>query len=1614
MKKKKYGRLTALLVSLCLLLQMAPAAAVLGQQTTFVGVDTMMIYNPAVDSSNTMSTGSLVGQINTLEGNFNYVSDGGEDYFFLDQGELYGELEGIDLSDVSEGDSLSLQATDYGVGDTRDFFVQPEATYKYQYTEFTCLYSGTYCRVWGAFYDDADIAEAMGREFDQIIYPGDTEAFGTARYIQDGDKLNILIYPMYSTGLCGFFRPIELLTAAEMGSSNAQLYNNSMPIIHVNSFHCSAGRYQSTGLVTIAHEYQHLICMSSTLLGNGRTRLTLMGTWLNESMAAAAEEWIYPGEMTELGYISRNYNGSGLISGGQSLYDFTTSSGDIGVYGQALLFSEYLKKQCGEQVFHGIHDYWRSAPANSLTDADALYSVIPEDVQQAIDSQLTYGSSIENLLSYDEQKISLSKLNLAFQLAVALQEPSGIYSMTDVCSEASPKFYTGSGRSIEGGGRLFVRTKDGQSFTVPTGADSRLIYVGFKDGEMVVPPTTAADYDPTSPYRVTAVSNDESMGTVSCYDVTITASPAAGYGYAVPAATVLSGEATVVRSGDVFTVSPSGDCTIQINFAPAASGAADTWDGTAEAPVFSEGAYYIHSAEQLAGLAQMVNEGNTLTNTDVHLMADLDLSGHQWTPIGYQTNLYSGQPFSGKFYGNGHVITGLTIGSADAPYSTNGAGLFGSVRNPSKTERAEITELTIRNAAVYGSTYSGILAGYAAGGYITDCQTSGTVSGASMVGGLAGVFGSDSTSAGTITMTRCFSSAAVTATGSDAGGLIGSGSHVNVSLCGATGDVTAADGDAGGFVGGDSYSKDTGYQNCYATGDVDGGTRYVGGFIGYASSTRTAYCYAAGAATGQSQTYLVGGFSGNYGGSNFTYSYCDGVKTTFPIGDQGANSMMLETEEMKLQSSYPKWDFNYTWIISPYVNEGYPALRWQTRQAMEVVITAEKGYLSPGETLQLSVSLEPSATADQAYTLASSAPEVASVSDTGLVTAHRTGEAEITAKAVKGGAAGTFHILVMEENAVAAGFGGGSGTAEDPFLVATAGHLEHLAAMVNYGYDFAGMEILQTADLELYGSAENPWTPIGSETAPFRGSYNGNCHTISGLYVEGVGDDPAGLFGAAEDAIIACLDIKDSTFRGGVVGAVAGRVVNCGVVDCCALDNVTVTLTAEGGSAGGVVGMAWASDTCQIGFCSSQARVSGPVYGGSIGGIIGSSTGESLQVVACRNSGTVAYEGEDTRSVTAGGILGYSGGGYVIWCCSTGDVRCWNLGSSGGIVGASKGSTSILSCCATGEIGSGETGYGAGGIISLLSSGDTVQQCYFAGSYSSEGTFTRAPITRTVSYGTVSQCYYLDSAESIFKPSGTYPLTSAQMKQAASFSGWDFEGTWGFVEGENSGYPVLKVFYPDWDGNAPTFDRAAFSEGCRDVTVTFITHNNVLEGVRGLTEDQYELGETDDQTGTQTLTIRKDFLMTLGVGTQTLTAEFGADCQVEFQINVVDNTPTDRYIFALDGFTPAAGGQAGCVDVLISAPRDGRVVCVAALYDGEKMKDAGTKDVVLSKGANVVTLDLDGTEGESCKLFLLEGGTWAPLAEHQEETLSAPAGQRLSIEPDQTDAFLTWMGQMVP
>lgn len=74
-------------------------------------------------------------------------------------------------------------------------------------------------------------------------------------------------------------------------------------------------------------------------------------------------------------------------------------------------------------------------------------------------------------------------------------------------------------------------------------------------------------YTPAAPaYAITAQSNNNSYGTVSLSGSVITGSPNSGYRYADPAYTVKTGTATVSQEGNAFTVTPSTDCTVQINF----------------------------------------------------------------------------------------------------------------------------------------------------------------------------------------------------------------------------------------------------------------------------------------------------------------------------------------------------------------------------------------------------------------------------------------------------------------------------------------------------------------------------------------------------------------------------------------------------------------------------------------------------------------------------------------------------------------------------------------------------------------------------------------------------------------------------------------------------------------------------------------------------------------------------------------------------------------------------------------------------------------------------------------------------------------------------------------
>jgi len=138
----------------------------------------------------------------------------------------------------------------------------------------------------------------------------------------------------------------------------------------------------------------------------------------------------------------------------------------------------------------------------------------------------------------------------------------------------------------------------------------------------------------------------------------------------------------------------------------------------------------ISTAEQLALLAYNVNNGNRYKDVKFYLTADIDLSGHYWTPIGSsKTNC-----FSGSFYGNGHTISGLAIDPANKP--TYG-GLFG-VMAAQTYDPIYISGIVLTDCNIAGASSTGTVAGLLHGNaynYIESCLVlGGTVSGGALVG----------------------------------------------------------------------------------------------------------------------------------------------------------------------------------------------------------------------------------------------------------------------------------------------------------------------------------------------------------------------------------------------------------------------------------------------------------------------------------------------------------------------------------------------------------------------------------------------------------------------------------------------------------------------------------------------------------------------------------------------------------------------------------------------------------------------------------------------------------------------------------------------------------------
>ena len=221
------------------------------------------------------------------------------------------------------------------------------------------------------------------------------------------------------------------------------------------------------------------------------------------------------------------------------------------------------------------------------------------------------------------------------------------------------------------------------------------------------------------------------------------------------------------------------------------------------------------------------------------------------------------------------------------------------------------------------------------------------------------------------------------------------------------------------------------------------------------------------------------------------------------------------------------------------------------------------------------------------------------------------------------------------------------------YTVYNADGLMNIAKLVNGGK--SDINITLTADIDLTGK---DWTPIGTDyDNSYKGTFDGGGHTITGLTFT-TNDEYAGLFGWLNRA---------------------------GTVKNVVMEGVQITSNQiYGGSIGGVVGSGWGT----IENCSVSGSVSGTVY---VGGVVGVQIGGSI--TGCSSSATVK------GTVDVGGVAGQTNSSATLTACyATGNVIIEmdtkkNI-AGGSLVGMNAGS-SLLACYATGNVTStgSSTGY---------------------------------------------------------------------------------------------------------------------------------------------------------------------------------------------------------------------------------------------------------------------------------------------------------------------------------
>jgi hypothetical protein len=329
----------------------------------------------------------------------------------------------------------------------------------------------------------------------------------------------------------------------------------------------------------------------------------------------------------------------------------------------------------------------------------------------------------------------------------------------------------------------------------------------------------------------------------------------------------------------------------------------------------------------------------------------------------------------------------------------------------------------------------------------------------------------------------------------------------------------------------------------------------------------------------------------------------------------------------------------------------------------------------------LTAAVQPYDATNKAVTWTSSDDLVAEVSGNGIITAIGAGATTITVTTVDGNHAASCTVTVRQS----------TGEADAPFLIYNETQLRKVGRGVD-GWDINAHYKLM-ADITVI---QGEWTPIGIVPGTvnayhFKGSFNGNNKTITGLNINNPDADNQGMFryigsgGEVKNLTLGNCNVSGKSYTGGVAGGNLGTVENC---------NVEGVVSGYGILVGGVTG----ANDGTVDNCYASGHVSGT---DRVGGIVGINTGT---VEGCYASCGVSGTGY------LGGVVGYNSG-IVESCYASGDVS-GTSNYAGGVAGQNYGGT-IANCYATGNV-SGYTN--AGGVVgqNLLGTGK-VENCYASG-----------------------------------------------------------------------------------------------------------------------------------------------------------------------------------------------------------------------------------------------------------------------------------------------------------